>query len=211
MLDISLLDSSSVTENGENAETAQMGPGFYIPLIIIGAILILLVVIMIIAKRKGNEPMPNQLVLKMPKATLAVSSVFVVAFVIGTFLAWFLLPKDMEYRLLSQILVTVVTAIMVVILPLSARVRLSVEGNELSYRPMIGKERIYSFKDIKYIVIKAAGFDGNAYKYYDKDGKKLFSFASTTPYADAFFEKVKATNKKVVINDKRIVGPMVKN
>ncbi len=199
--------SSSIGEEGGDATTSAMGPGIYIPLIVIGAILILLVSVMLIAKKKGFGPVPTKLTLQMPKVTFYLGLVFVAAFVVGTFLVWFLLPEDTEYRLLSQIVVTVVTALLLIFFPLTARTRLIVEGNDILYRPMIGKERIYSFKDIHIVVIKPAGFDGNSYKYYDKNGKKLFSFVSTTPYAENFFEKVQATNKKLIINDKRVYGP----
>ncbi len=204
--------TDSVSSEGTSSDTTResLGMGFYIPLIVIGAILILLVSVMLIAKKKGLGPIPANLTLQMPKATFYLGMVFVIAFVIGAFLAWFLLPKEMEYRLLSQILITVVAAGLCVFFPLTARLKLTLQGNEICYRPMVGKERIYSFKDIQYVVIKAGGFDGNVYKYYDKDGNKLFSFATSTPYADTFFERVKAENKHLKINDKRIVGPTVR-
>lgn len=197
--------ADSINEDIEEVE--PLGPGFYLPIIIIGVILLLLVAILLIAKRKGLGPIPTKLTLQMPRASIYLTIAFSIVFVVGAILSWFLLDKDMEYRLLTQIVISVVAVLFSIIFPLNARIKLTVEGNEIAYRPMVGKERIYSFKDISIIVIKASGFDGNTYKYYDKDGKKLFSFSGSTPYSENFFELVKATNKKVTIVDKRVIGP----
>lgn len=181
--------------------------GIWLPVALILAVFLLLLAVLMIAKRKNLGAPNGKIILQMPKVTVLIMAVFSFVWVIGTVLAWFLLPKEMEGRLATQIILTIFSAFFIIVLPLSARQRLLVEGNEILYRPMIGKEKTYRFNELSYVTIRPAGFEGSSYKYYDSEGKKLFSFSSATPYTENFFQLVQAKNKHIRVIDRRQIGP----
>lgn len=180
----------------------------WLPLGVILAILVVLGVIAFLNKRRVfQEPLDGAIRVKTPKANAAILYTFAGALGVGAILCWFLLPEDMEMRLVTQIILSVIAAALIVIVPLSIRGKTVAKGNHITHTPAAGKPREYTFDDIMRIEVRQSGFEGAAYKFIDKNGRKMFTLHSADPNATRLYDLAKAKNRQIHTIDYRTVVP----